>query len=136
MATFARPNPRPQVSPAVARQRELHASLCPHFERCNAAYCPVARGRHLPNESTCGLLRDAVKNGPGTVSRADIPSVLAERVLEVAGRLLTTRSSLGRELRRAARHGTQRAQAERLNRPEARVTPISILVHEARRVRP
>ena len=91
---------------------------CPHFAKCGAAYCPAAGGRHLANEPTCRLLRLAVKNGPETHFGADIPLLLAARVLGVAGQLLTARSSLGRELRRAAGHGSQRAQAKRLTRPE------------------
>ena len=69
------------------RQPELHGSLCPHYDRCSAAYCPAAGGTHLKGEPVCALLREAVKNGPGAVLSDRIPSPLAARVLQVAGRL-------------------------------------------------
>ena len=96
---------------------QLAAPVCPRFDHCGAAHCPVVGGKHLPSEPTCPLLRLAVKHGAEARFLADIPSNLAEVVLQDARRLLSTACALGRELRRASRHGSQAAQAERLNGP-------------------
>lgn len=94
---------------------ELNPALgCPRYERCSAAYCPVLGGKHLPSEPVCALMREAVKNGGEARLRADIRGELLERVLRAARRLIRTHGALGRELRRAAQHGSQIEAGRRL----------------------
>lgn len=112
--------------PLTAQPEFPLASLCPRYQSCSAGYCPVAGGKHLPNEPTCVWLRLAVKDGAEARLRADIPWILAERVLRDARRLICTACALGRELRRAAQHGSQSEQAERLNRRALPVGQVEV----------
>jgi hypothetical protein len=111
------------------------AALCPHFDHCSAGFCPALGGRHLKGEPVCVWLREAVKTGSAAALNDRIPSVLAETVLREADRIMDTACGLRWELQRAARHGSQRAQAERLNRRGTRHDSAGLLAQKARRVR-
>jgi hypothetical protein len=102
-------------------------SICPRYEHCSAAYCPAIGGKHLPNEPVCALLREAVKTGAEARLRADIPGDLLARVLRDARRLIRTGGALGRELRRAARHGSQIEAGHRLRGRVAHEQPRAVV---------
>jgi hypothetical protein len=108
-------------------QAKIHqpdlGSICPRYGGCAAGYCPAIGGRHLPNEPVCALLREAVKTDAEARLRADIPGNLLERVLRDARRLIRTGGALGRELRRAARHGSQIESGRRLQREITHASP-------------
>jgi hypothetical protein len=77
------------------------ASSCPRFSRCSASFCPVAGGVHLVGEATCWFLRETAKPGGRAKIDGTPPENLAGLVLSHAARLLSQRSALGKELRRA-----------------------------------
>jgi hypothetical protein len=90
------------------RQPDLNlATLCPHFERCCAAYCPAAGGTHLKGEPVCLWLRESVKPGGRAKITAALRGNLAEVILSSASRLLSARGPLADELRRASKLGSK-----------------------------
>lgn len=83
---------------------------CPHFERCNAPLCPLARGgSHVRDEPVCFYLREAVKAGGEARVRAALPSHLAEPVLAAARDMFVPHSVLHRQLQRAAKQASKLA---------------------------
>ena len=103
------------------------ASACPRYEHCSAAFCPLIGGVHVKGDRTCFWLREAVKPGGRAKIAAACAKNVARAILAHARKLLSQCGSLGDELRRAARHGSQIDAGRRLRawrgEPLAEVRP-------------
>jgi hypothetical protein len=88
-------------------------NLCPKFERCNAAYCPITGGKSLKGDPTCSYLRESVKPGGAERVKAALSNKLAEAVLADAAAILASTGSLKIALQRAAIRGSRMESMKR-----------------------
>ena len=106
----------PPTDTALAATLTAAGYLCPRFQRCNAGFCPLLGGSHLPGERVCFYLREALKDSGQARVEGALHQELARLVLDHAQRLTSESGPLARALRRAAKKGSRMEQGRRAMR--------------------